>query len=413
VSSELLTVEEAQRRIVSVFQPVETATLPLGEAHRRVLAKNILAGSDMPPFTNSSMDGYAVRSGDTIGASLEHPILLQVIADIPAGRIPKDPIKPGQTARIMTGAMVPEGADSIIPVENTNAESARISDTVAIYRSSHPGEFFRPKGQDIQKGQMVLKKNIRLTPQDVGLLASLGISQVPVYRRPRVALLSSGDELIDLETPLLPGRIYDSNSYILAALIREYGAEVISLGVAPDDAAEIDRRLLGAVEQGADLIVTSAGVSVGAFDYVRSVIEKHGGLDFWRVNVRPGKPLAFGKYANVPLIGLPGNPVSAFVGFLIFITPAIQKLAGLSEQAVHRFKAVLDEDIESDGRESYLRALVHTDHSQYHAVLAGNQSSGNLFTLVQSNALLIVPSGVKSLPVGEMVDIILLGKENL
>jgi molybdopterin molybdotransferase len=276
---------------------------------------------------------------------------------------------------------------------------------VAVRKPVRPGENVRRRGDDLHAGDRVLQTGARLRAQEIGLLAMLGIAQVRVYRRPRLALLSSGDELLPVDAPLEPGKIRDANSYALAALAESAGAEVIRLGVAPDSEAEVRSRLEGAVAEHADLIVSSAGVSVGAFDYVRAVLEQDGQLDFWRVNVRPGKPLAFGQYRSIPFFGLPGNPVSALVGFEIFVRPALEKLSGAEPRPRLHLTARLAEPLESDGRESYLRAIVTEEDGGLVARLAGHQGSGNLFSLVRANALLIVPSGVKSLPAGSGVEI--------
>lgn len=404
--SGMLSVIEAQTRIQSVFARVATEHVALPEAVGRVLSSAITSPLDVPPFTNSSMDGYAVRAADV----RQTPAALTLVADIPAGVAPSREIGSGETARIMTGAVLPPGADAVVPVEDTETEPGT-PERVVILKSVQPGDYVRPQGSDLRAGEAVLSAGHHLDPQALGLLAALGIFNVPVYRRPRVALLSSGDELATPGEPLTPGKIYDSNSFTLSALIQQAGAQLISLGVARDDPRQVEQLLQSAVEQHADLILTSAGVSVGAFDYIRAVLEQNGSLTFWRVNVRPGKPLAFGSYQGVPLIGLPGNPVSAFVGFLLFVAPAIRKMAGLPEQSLPQFTAMLDEPLESDGRESYLRGSVRLEGGVYHAKQAKNQSSANIFALVHANALLIVPSGVKSLPVGAEVKFITIGIE--
>jgi molybdopterin molybdotransferase len=233
----------------------------------------------------------------------------------------------------------------------------------------------------------------------------LGLPEIPVYRQPRMALLSSGDELLPAEVPLAPGKIHDANSSILSALAEASGVELIQLGVASDSETDVRSRLERAVAEKADVIVSSAGVSVGAFDYIKSIVETDGELDFWKVDMRPGKPLAFGKYHGIPFFGLPGNPVSAFVGFEVFVHPALEKLSGLTPRLRPPQKARLVEPVESDGRESYLRAIVTEENGQLVARLTGHQGSGNIFSLVQANALLIVPSGVKSLPANSDIEI--------
>jgi molybdopterin molybdotransferase len=410
--ADILSVQEARERILSILQPVETEWVSIDNCAGRILAGEISASADLPGFANSSMDGFAVISADTSGASWTAPANLNVIEDIPAGKTPVHEIEAGQAARIMTGAMLPLGADAVIPVEDTNISSlmppgqadSGLPASVAIYRPARPGAYIRTPGQDVRKGQALLPKNRRLLPQDIGILAMTGHGQVQVFRKPRVALFSSGDELVQPGQPLMPGKIYDSNQYALAAMLAQGGAEILHLGNSPDDPGRIQSLLDRGIEQKADLIVTSAGVSVGAFDFVRQVIEANGKLDFWKVNMRPGKPLAFGLYRGVPLIGLPGNPVSAFIGCHLFAVPAVAKLAGRAQLLPKRMKAILSEPIESDGRESYLRAVVEGDNCRLVARLTGHQGSGNLYSLVQANALLIVPSGVKSLPSDSEVD---------
>jgi molybdopterin molybdotransferase len=397
----LLSVDEARDRILAAIQPVTTTRVMLDRAAGRVLSERVRAPSDLPPFDNSSMDGFALRAAD-----LASTLTLRVVADIPAGSSPQVSLGPGEAARIMTGAPLPAGADAVIPVEDTDF-TARDAGTpapesVALTRPVRRGENVRPRGQDLRAGDSVLAKGHRLRAQDLGLLAMMGIAEMNVYRLPRVALLSSGDELIPVNEPLAPGKIHDSNSYALAAQIESCGAEVLRLGVAKDERAAVQNLLNRAVDEGADMIVSSAGVSVGAFDFVKEVVESNGRLNFWKVNMRPGKPLAFGEYRGIPFVGLPGNPVSAFVTFEVFARAAVERLAGESLRARARTRVVTEEAIESDGRESYLRAVV--DPSTNRARLTGHQGSGNLFSLVQANALLIIPAGVKSRPANAEVE---------
>ncbi len=403
-----MSVREAQEKILARFSPVTIEEAPLTKAHGRVLAQDIAAKENFPLFDNSSMDGYAVRSADVQPASADAPVRLRVVADIPAGSFPQIQLESGQAARIMTGAPLPQGADAVVAVEDTNRYTEQpgqeLPDEVLVQRAVRPGTYVRKIGGDLKAGAVVLRAGKKLTPSDVGALATLGIAHAPVYSKPRVALFSSGDELVTPETPLSPGKIRNSNSYALAALAEEHGVEVIWLGIAADEPEAVHACFEDAVEAGADLIVTSAGVSVGAKDFVRTIVEENGELSFWRVNMRPGKPLAFGSYKSIPVIGLPGNPVSAYVGFLVFVLPALSRLAGLPRTERQTVRAKLSEPVESDGRESYLRAIIHEEDGQAVASLTGHQGSGNLFSLVQANALLILPSGVKSLPTGSIVD---------
>lgn len=402
-----LNVQAAQERILAHFQPVETENLPLERCAGRVLAVAILS-SDLPLFDNSSMDGFALIAADLAQASPASPRLLRVVADIAAG-FPSDVVlSSGEAARIMTGAPIPKGATAVIMAEDTDfderAAGVPLPDRVKVFKSVPAGENIRPRGMDIQSGQQVLVTGQRLRAQDVGMLAMLSVANVPVFRRPRVALLSSGDELLPVDRPLSPGKIRDSNSYVLAAQIAGAGCEVLPLGIAPDSREAIQLLLDQAVGMHADAIVTTAGVSIGAFDFTKEAVESNGRLDFWKVNMRPGKPLAFGEYRGVPFFGLPGNPVSAFVGFEVFVLSALARLAGLQMVPRPRVRVRLSEPIVSDGRESYLRAIVEEREGVWFAKLTGHQGSGNLLSLVQANALLIVPAGVKSLAIDALAD---------
>jgi molybdopterin molybdotransferase len=403
----LLSVNEARERILSQFHPVKTETLPLAESLHRVLAQDAQAADDLPLFDNSSMDGFAVRAADVMDVTAAAPRRLRVVADIPAGSFPSVSLAPGEAARIMTGAPMPEGADAVVPVENTNFDSrdagTEAPELVDIQKAAGLGENVRQRGMDLHAGDIVLTAGRQLKPQDLGLLAMLGVSSVTVYHKPRVALLSSGDELIDPDAPLEKGKIRDSNSYTLAALIESVGAQALRLGVARDNYESVHHLFEKAVYLRADLILSSAGVSVGAFDFVKQVIEDSGKMDFWRVNMRPGKPVAFGEYKGIPVIGLPGNPVSAFVGFEVFVRPAIQKLGGLTHSSRPVIRVICEEEIQSDGRESYLRAEIHEVDGSLVARLTGHQGSGNLHSLVRANALLIIPAGVKCVPAGQEV----------
>ena len=403
-SRQLLSVQQARERLLNQLTTVGIETIDLIHAAGRVLASPVISPVDLPPFPNSSMDGFAVRSEDVVRASQANPVQLQVVADIPAGIAPEVQLSTGEAARIMTGAVVPDGADAVVPVEDTDFHSRDAGipapETVSIYKSTRLGANVRPRGQDVRYGEEVLPADQPLRPQDLGLLSMVGAARVVVFRRPRVAVFSSGDELLPVDEPLAPGKIHDSNTYTLVSLVESTGAEPINLGIIKDTQQAVEECLEQAVSQDVDLIVSSAGVSVGAFDFVRSVVESRGTLNFWRVNMRPGKPLAFGQYRQIPFIGLPGNPVSAFVGFEVFVRPAIHKLSGAP--MIDRITRIvhLAEAVESDGRESYLRAVIFERDGKLEARLTGHQGSGNLRSLVQANAFLIIPSGVKSLPAG-------------
>ena len=404
----LLSVDEARTRILSHFKPINTESLKLANCSRRILAADVSAQNDLPSFDNSAMDGFAMLASDLIDATSASPRTLKVVADIPAGTSPNITIVSGQAARIMTGAPMPKGADAVIPVEETDfierSPGTPAPKTVAIKKSLSSGDYVRTKGSDVKNGQPVLQAGHRLRPQDLGLLAMLGVADVPVYRKPRVALLSSGDELIPVEAQLKPGKIRDSNTYTLSALLDEAGVELFNLGIAADRRESVEDILEKAAAEKVDLILSSAGVSVGAFDFIKDVIEAQGELAFWRVNMRPGKPLAFGDYKDIPFIGLPGNPVSAFVGFEVFVRPTLEKLGGLSDTSRPRVRVRLAEGMKSDGRESYLRANVQNQNGILSAQLVGHQGSSNLLSVVQANALIIIPAGTTKLVANDEVE---------
>jgi molybdopterin molybdotransferase len=404
----LLSVEQARARILSHIQPITTEKTPLVDCINRILAVNIIAADALPPFDNSAMDGFALRAADTSNAAPASPLTLRVVADIPAGTTPTTPLSPGEAARIMTGAQMPEGADAVIPVEDTDFHDRSAGtpppENVTIARFVETHENVRRRGTDALAGDTILKAGVRLNAQSVGILAMLGFMDVEVFRKPRVGLLSSGNELLKIGAALVPGKIRDSNSSMLAALIQNAHAEVIHLGIAKDTRESVENLLEKAAAQGVDVILSSAGVSVGAFDYVKEVVEANGSLNFWQVNMRPGKPLAFGKYRNIPFIGLPGNPVSAFIGFEVFVRSTLERLGGLLDVDRSKIRVRCEEEILSDGRESYLRAIVHEKNGQYSARLTGHQGSGNLLSLVQADALLIIPAGVKCVPAGQEVN---------
>jgi molybdopterin molybdotransferase len=400
----MLSVAEAQKQILTQFQPLEPVSVALKQALGRVLAEPVCAPADFPAFDHSSVDGFAVQASQVTAASPEQAVRLKVVGDIPAGSAPTFRVGPGEAARIMTGAPLPPGADAVVMVEETDVfqqvPGQAAPEQVAIFKAVQHSENVRRRGSDLQTGQELLPSGQRLRPQDLGLLAMLGQAHLAVFRQPRVALISSGDELLPVEAPLEPGKIHDSNTYSLAALAQNAGCQVMLPGLAADQREAVQALLDQAADLQPDVIISSAGVSVGAFDYVKSVVENNGSLGFWKVNMRPGKPLAFGEYRGIPFFGLPGNPVSAFVSFLVFVEPALGRLSGLQTEDRPRVRVILEEPIESDGRESYLRAIVQSKNGQYFARLTGHQGSGNLFSLVQANALLIFPSGVKSCPPG-------------
>jgi molybdopterin molybdotransferase len=405
----LLSVDEALDRILSAFSRLPAETIDLADGLNRVLTQDARSEINLPPFANSSMDGYAVRAADLVGASKESPARLQVVADIPAGTAPTVTIGSGQAARIMTGAPMPDGADAVVPVEQTDDDPRGLNsgdrlaapppDHIGIFQPVKSGDYVRPAGEDVTVGQLVLREGRVLRAADLGMLAALGLPKISVIRQPVVAILSTGDELLTPDQPLTAGKIRDTNSYTIAALAEQLGAKVLRLGIARDTIDDVQSRLEQAVSLGADLIISSAGVSVGAFDVVKTVIESLGAIGFWKVNMRPGKPLAFGNVRGVPFMGLPGNPVSAMVSFDVFARPAILTLAG-RDLFTAMTEAELAESITSDGRRSYLRVTLQRESGRLIARTTGNQSSGVLTSLVNADGLLIVSEGLTEIHAG-------------
>lgn len=410
--TEDLAVSEALALVLRRISVLEAEDTPLAEALGRVLTTPIIACDDLPPFANSSMDGYAVRAADLAGASGSTPVSLRVLADIAAGTTPVVDIQPGTAARIMTGAPMPSGADAVVPVEDTDepwrGRDRPLPEIVSVNRAVGAGAFVRHPGEDIRSGMTVLQAGHVLRPQEIGVLASLGIARVPVVRRPRVGILSTGDELVDVDADLSPGKIRNSNSYAQAAQVLSLGGVPVILGVARDSEADIRARLDAAAAERVDLLISSAGVSVGAYDKVKEVLDGAGDVAFWRVRMRPGKPLAFGSYSGIPYLGLPGNPVSAMVSFEMFARPAILKLGGHTDFERPRVQAILLEDIRSDGRESYLRAVVTRDERGYVALTTGSQGSHIMMSLVRANALLVIPEGVTEVTAGTPLSALML-----
>jgi molybdopterin molybdotransferase len=409
----LLTVDDALARILDRITVLAAERVPTVEALGRILAGDVVAATDIPPFANSSMDGYAVRAADVAGAAFDSAVELSVTGAIPAGTIADRVVEPSEAMRIMTGAPLPPGADAVIPVEQTDDQwasdgGAALPSQVAVYRSVQPGDYVRPAGEDIRAGQTVLRAGSALRPQDMGVLVSLGQTQVEVYRRPRVAIISTGDELVDIDEPLGPGRIRNSNSYVLAGLVSMLDGIPVRLPVARDTLDDVRRCFHDALAHQPDLIVSSAGVSVGTHDVVRTVIEELGALELWRINLRPGKPLAFGQVGGVPFFGLPGNPVSAMVTFDIFVRPALLKQSGGDPLHVPTITAVLGETMRSDGRRTYARVTLTERDDEWIAHPTGTQSSGALLSMVLADGLLIIPEGIDEARAGDRFPVRLL-----
>ncbi len=410
---EYLTVVEALEKVLAAVEPLPPETVPLEETLGRVLAEPVLARDSLPPFANSSMDGYALIAADLAGATAERPARLQVAGEVAAGAVFEGTIHRGTAVRIMTGAPLPAGADAVIPVEDTD-EAWRdpdrpLPETIAVKRAVAAGDYIRNPGEDIEAGQRVLEPGHLVRPQEIGVLASLGIDRLQVVRRPRVGVLATGDELIPVEEPLRPGKIRNSNGYTQTAQVRALGAEPVALGVARDTEEDVRRKLQAGVEAGVDLFISSAGVSVGVYDVVTAVLQQRGQVNFCRVRMRPGKPLAFGTYAGIPFLGLPGNPVSAMVSFERFARPAILKMSGRTRLERPSVTVTLAEGIPSDGRESYVRAVVSREpDGRYTAVTTGGQGSHMMTSLVKANALVIIPEGVTAVRPGDQLQALMI-----
>lgn len=408
-----LSVTEALQRVLDAVSVLPAERVPLLDALSRVLAAPVVARDSLPPFANSSMDGYALRAADLATATADSPVRLRVIGEVAAGSVLDITVIPGTAVRIMTGAPLPKGADAVIPVEDTSEPwrdpTRPLPEVIEIGRI-RAGDYVRYPGEDVRAGEEVLPKGHLVRPQEIGVMASLGVAEVEVVRRPRVAVLATGDELIPVDEPLTPGKIRNSNSYAQAAQVASLGAIPVMLPVARDTEEDVRRRLQEGIDAGVDLIISSAGVSVGVYDVVKSVLEQDGNVGFWRVRMRPGKPLAFGAYRGIPYLGLPGNPVSAMVSFDRFARPAILKMAGHTQLERPSVIATVRETIHSDGRESYLRAIVSRDDEDYSAVTTGGQGSHMMTSLVRANALLIVPEGVTLVEPGMQLTALLLDR---
>ena len=386
----MISVEEALERILAEISPLTVTQVPLPESLGLVLAEDVIAQEDIPPFANSAMDGFALLSQDSQPRGGQPP-RLRVTGGVAAGYVADHAVEPGTAMRIMTGAPVPPGADTVIQVELTRSDSPE-SVWVEIQQAVEPGNNIRPAGEDMRRGQTVLFRGTEIGPWEIGVLATLGWASVPVIRRPRVAVLGTGDEVIDVDQPLRPGKIRNSNSYLLEAAVQQAGAEPLRLGVARDTVESLREKFTEAIR--CDLIITSGGVSVGEFDLVKNIMTEQGEIHFWRINMRPGKPVAFGHISGVPLLGLPGNPVSAAVTFELFGRPVIRKMSGHKHLARPQVSVIVEDGVSDLAmRRHYVRARVEWRDGHFIAHTTGNQGSNIMTSLLNANALVIVPEG--------------------
>ena len=397
----MLTVAEARDRILQRIAQLDAREFTLAETHGRVLGEDVRSERDVPPFANSAMDGYAVRALDVAPASASSPVRLAVTGEVRAGSPPARAVEPHTALRIMTGAMVPEGADAVVRVEDTAEQDG----TVAIKVAVPAGMSLRAAGSDLRRGELVATAGRLVTPGLVGVLASAGRAAVRCVRAPRVLVLTTGDELREPGEALEPGQITNTNRYTLMAAVEEAGGIVVDVGVARDEREDLRRRLQSAKD--ADLIVTTGGVSMGAYDLVRNLVEEERQVDFWQVALRPGKPLLFGQVGGVPIIGLPGNPVSTLVCFELFVRPALLKMQGRRDLLRPRMKATTEDRLVNPPHlEQYFRGVARRDGDRLLVRLTGDQGSHVLRSMADANCFIVVPQGTSEVPAGGAVDIL-------
>jgi molybdopterin molybdotransferase len=406
-NSIMLRVEEALDKILGRIEPLGFEKVSLLESLGRVVGEDIDARRNIPPLDNSGMDGYAVRTADIAKASRDQSVRLKVIEDLPAGFLSQKTLKEGQAIRIMTGAPIPMGADTVVPVEETGKDGSSVS----IFKAFPLGENIRRGGEDVKQGDRVISRGDILRPSEIGMVASIGRSSLSVYQRPMVSILCTGEELVDVDEPLEGVKIVSSNSYTLAAQVRECGAIPVQLGIARDRKEEVKERLRQGLR--ADVLVSSAGISVGDYDFVKEALKDLGmEMVFWRVAMKPGKPMAFGTIRGKPVFGLPGNPVSSMVSFEQFVRPALLKMMGHRQIFRLCIEAMLNEDLDIEpGKRHYIRAVVSRKEDHYVVMTTGAQGSGILNSMVRANGLIVIPEDRKRVQAGEKVKVQLLSSE--
>ncbi len=412
----MISVEEALDKVLYYIKVLEPEQKPILDCLGQVLAEDIYSTIDIPPLDNSAMDGYALRAEDTHGASESSPKYLVVVGEVAAGSMPTKEVRPGTAIRIMTGAPLPEGADAVVRFEDTDEVSRKSSKKdlshIGILCEAKKGLNVRCRGEDIARGNLVLRRGQVLRPQEIGVLASLGHSNTLVIRRPIVAILATGNELIGADQPLALGQIYDSNTYTIAAEVSRYGGIPKILGIGRDSVESLNEKIVEGLD--ADMLITSGGVSKGDYDMVKDVLAEHGEIGFWTVCMKPGKPIAFGimkkeeggKKKKVPHLGLPGNPVSSMITFEQFARPAILKMMGKATLAKPTIRAIIEDDVaNNDGRRIFARVKITKLGGQYYASLTGRQGSGVFTSIAKANGLAIIPESSKGVKAGEVVDV--------
>ncbi len=400
----MITVEEALKTILEGIQPLGCEKISIASALGCVLGEDIISGRTIPPLANSAMDGYAVMAADTAFASRENPIVLNVLEDVPAGKVATQPIRKGQAIRIMTGAPLPAGADAVIRVEDTEAEENRVK----VLAAAVSGLDIREAGEDVKTGEVVIRQGSILRAAEIGMLAALGRSYVSVHQRPVVAVVSTGDELVEVDETPGPGGIVNSNGYSIAAMVLEAGGIPMQVGIARDNREDLLAKFRTAAR--ADIVVSSGGVSVGDYDLVKDIMAEIGSrIQFWRVAMRPGRPLAFGRLEGKPLFGLPGNPVSSMVSFEQFIRPSILKMRGYGNLFRRAIRAEMIEGFtKKKGLKYFLRARVEHRDGRYLAATTGEQGSGILKSMVLANGLIVLPENLAEVRPGDEVAVQLL-----
>jgi molybdopterin molybdotransferase len=398
----MIAVTEARSIIAAAVPEPRTERVALAAAAERLLAEEIAATFPMPRFTNAAMDGFAVRAADTRGATKERPVRLRLAGDIPAGQATERVLQPGECARCMTGAPLPPGADAVVMVEHTSGfASAR---RVEIYRAARPGQHVRRQGEEIRKGEPLLRPGSVLGPAEIGILATFGYGDVAVYRRPRVALLATGDELVEPGQPLAPGQIYNANRYLLADLVARAGGEVHLVETVRDDPAALDAFLERALN-GGDVVISSGGVSMGKYDFVRPALFRHGVRErFWKVAQKPGKPLFFGTRDEVLFFGLPGNPVSLFITFMEYVRPVLRRWGGAAPEA--KVTAILADEFPREKQKvRFLFGRTHREGDRLFCTPARKRGSHMLTAALEADCIIEVEPGPEPLPPGAEVRI--------